>query len=99
MPKESKKQQQSESSEVPFWMEPGHKIPPFELKPQPGEDRLAELIASVSIPPVYPPPPEWDPDAPENNMTAEEIQAEWDEEDRQKIEKIMGGPPPKQETD
>ena len=95
MPKESKKQQQFESSEVPFWMEPGHKIPPFELKPQPGEDRLAELIASVSIPDVYPPPPKWDPDAPENNMTAEEIEAEWDEEYRQKIEKIMGGPPPK----
>ena len=99
MPKKSKKQQQSEYSKVPFWMEPGYKHRPIKLEPQPGEDRVAALIDSVVIPPVYPPPPKWDPDAPENNMTAEEIQAEWDEVYRQKIEKIMGGPPPNQETD
>ncbi len=90
MPKKSKKQQQSESSEVPWYMEPEYKR---------TEDRMAELINSVVISDVYPPPPEWDYDAPENNMTAEEIQEKWDEELRQKIENIMGGPPPKQKTD
>tara|TARA_R110000824_G_C15190140_1_gene674647 strand:- start:53 stop:352 length:300 start_codon:yes stop_codon:yes gene_type:complete len=99
MDNKAKKQQQSESSDVPWYMEPEYKNRPIKLEPQPGEDRMAELISSVVIPDVYPPPPTWDPDAPENNMTAEEIQAEWDEEYRQKIEKIMGGPPPKQETD
>ena len=98
MPKKPR-QQQSNSPKVPPWMEPGYKMPPIELKPHPGEDRMAQLISGFNFPKPYPPSPEWDPDAPENNMTPEEIEAEWDEEYRQKIEKIMGGPPPKQETD
>ena len=90
MPKKSKKQQQSESSEVPWYMEPEYKR---------TEDRMAELINSAVIPDVYPPPPEWDPDAPEYSMTSEELQEKWEKEFQQKIENIMGGPPPKQKTD